>query len=382
MSEAKIRQDKCTGQCNDMTDHEVKKDNTGENMTCIVCGSQHGYLTMGIGENFGNLFTEMVRNTAWMDCKRDKAILMLLKAMQGMDIGQAETIIDGKNKLVTKDRGGCSMVEDTEWSPPYERIKEMKDAIAKVFNYIGFPASTSNKKPLGGCWYDHLTSRDSAKLDDEARIISQLEETNIWQAGSRAKFLQDYAEHIMRENAKSRGDSFRATKLKRTVLTDAEQVKVNNGLLDEMKAMAISNIAQSDMPEDMKKRMIRVADGQIDAMQGKVQIVEDEKFVFDTGWLAPNGVYYGCKPGQHIDLSDQLAKANLGQEAGMNAEYSLEQAGWAKCSGTNWYFSSRTKLTKKQLDTLFDWSLKWGDPIQWNGSTMPFKEIMELKGGY
>lgn len=53
---------------------------------------------MYLGENFGDMYTDMVREIAWYECKRDRAIVMLIDSMCSMTTSQAELIIDGTMK--------------------------------------------------------------------------------------------------------------------------------------------------------------------------------------------------------------------------------------------------------------------------------------------
>ena len=48
--------------------------------------------------------------------------------------------------------------------------------------------------------------------------------------------------------------------------------------------------------------------GRTDAMKHGVPMIEDNDFQFATGWLSPDGHYFGCEYGQHIYLAEKLAR--------------------------------------------------------------------------
>lgn len=378
-------------ECKRETQHSVEKSEGSVMNECSVCGTKHGTMTMGLGETGGQLITDLVREVAWEQCKRDKAILMLLKSFHGLEVHHAEQIIDGEFKLVTENRGTVKMVEETDWKPPYAEIKEAEKIIEDAFAYIQYP--NARKKVLGGTWFDYLPEDIRFKLHYEAIQVSNLRQTNIWEARQRASFLHEWALEEMKRNAVLIGN-----KMKRAKQSMAEREKrMKEGkdqfddVLDMLKADAMTNIALSDMPPDMKERMLRITDGQVDAMKGKLKIEADPEFRFDTGWLTTDGTYYGCKPGQHIELSHLLVERLFPMEkkeekdgrmfkVDRNPELVLESNCWIKCTGKKWFYSGQEKLTPEQITAIRGWVTVWGEPIWWNGSEVSMSELARYRG--
>lgn len=379
--------------CKKETQHSVEKSDMGVMNECSVCGTQHGTLHFGLGDTGGDLITNLVRQVAWWESNRDRAILMLLKSFQGLEIHHAEQIIDGEFKLVTKDRGTVEMVKETDWKPPYAEIEEANKVINDAFAYISFP---TGKKVLGGTWFNHLPEVVRLQLHNEAIQISKLRQTNIWEAKHRASFLHEWALEEMRKNAVLMGEKFKSVKetKEKRFKRIKEREKMFDDTLDLLKAEAMTNIALSDMPMEEKERLLRITDGQVDAMKGKVKIEADTEFKFDTGWLTTDGTYYGCKPGQHIELSRLLAEKIFPKErkeqknlkdgeffkADRNPEEVLERNCWIKCTGKKWFYSGQEKLTPEQIGAIRGWAKVWGEPIWWNGSEVSVSELARYRG--
>ena len=337
-------------------------------MTEII---ETGTLHMSLGENFGAMYTDMVREIAWYECKRDRAIVMLVSSMDGMDVRQAESIIDGVMKLKTIEDGKkCSMIKDN-WESPLKEIEGKKNEIEEVLAYIQLPGYEF-KKPLGGVWFDYLPEEDQLHLHEFGRTIIRLIETNIWEAYREAMLLKEVAFKKMKENSKKLGES---------IIRGRELTDNRFDVLGKLKEDAMSNIATSDLPEETKRRLIRVADGQADAMEDKVKIIEDKKFEFDTGWLNTKGVYYGCKPGQHIYLADLLRERFYPKESDHDSQRCLEAYDWVKCTGKKWWYVGGSLLTPEQMKTIKLWAGKYGEPIMWNGKKMMVADIVRGKLG-
>ena len=327
---------------------------------------------MSLGKNFGAMFTDMVRQIAWYECKRDRAIVMLVSSMIDMRVDHAESIIDGKMKLETIDDGRkCEMIKD-DWEPPIKEIEEKKRKIEDVLAYIQFPNyEVIDNRPIRASWFTFLLEEEQLRLHEFGRTVIQLIETNIWEAYREAMLLKEVAFSAMKENSKKLGES----------IIRGRELKDNQfNILGEFKKEAMSNIATSDMPEEAKRRLIRVVDGQDDAMQGKVEIWKDNKFEFDTGWLNTKGVYYGCKPGQHICLADLLQERFYPKENN-DSQRCLEDYDWIKCTDKKWWYVGENLLTPEQMKTIKLWAEKYGEPIMWNGKKMMISEIARGKSG-
>jgi len=103
----------------------------------------------------------------------------------------------------------------------------------------------------------------------------------------------------------------------------------------------------------------------------------DPDFVSDSGWLSPDGKYYSCEYQDHIHLADDLVQkfeiSGKGAEEGR-----LEDLGWAKCTASRWV---RMKpLTQKQIDAIFDWSLKHGPTFEFMGQRdITYEQMLKIE---
>jgi hypothetical protein len=101
----------------------------------------------------------------------------------------------------------------------------------------------------------------------------------------------------------------------------------------------------------------------VDAMMNRgsnVEVVLDDHMTSASGWLLPNGNYYGCGSMEHIGLAESLLK-HIGSkfDHNGNAELMAESYGWVKISRscTGLYVGCKKKPTKKQLNRLWDYSV-------------------------
>lgn len=336
---------------------------------------ESGILHMALGDNFGAMFTDMVRQVAWYECNRDRAIVMLVGSMMDMRVDHAESIIDGKMKLEVIDNGEkCEMVEDN-WEPPAKEIAQKKREIEDILAYIQLPGYEVEKsiKPIGGGWFDYLPEKEQLRLHEFGRTIVRLIKANIWEAYQDAMFLKEAAFQAMKENSKELGESMLRGRALRDNRFD---------FFGDLKKEAMSNIATSDMSEETKRRLIRVVDGQDDAMQGKVKIKQDKEFKFDSGWLSTKGVYYGCKLGQHIYLADLLQERFYPKQSNQDSQRCLEDYDWVKCTDKKWWYVGDSLLTPEQMKTIKLWAKKYGEPIIWNKKKMMIAEITRHVGKF
>lgn len=343
-------------------------------------------LYMRLGEGFGKLLTDMVREKAWYDCKRADAILLLIDGLHGFDSKYAKQIIDDKKKLVTaKDNIHTDLVDDN-WTPPIARIEEAKKKIEEVLLFIGFTRVAGAREPIGGTWYDQLPEEKLLTLHVEARYVKEMMNYNIWKAKDMADFLHELAMSYMIENS----ENFKA-KIKRgkelassAGITGKRSKKVQSEVFDQIEKDVMVKIATSDLPDEQKKRLIRIQHGQMEVWKGSVRfsLEPDTEFENDTAWVDRVGNYYGCGLGQHIAFAQILADRYFpDDEAGRkNAEALLEDKGWLKCTGKQWWFADHPlrKPTMSQIDTVERWSKKYGEPVQWNGAKRMVCEIEVL----
>lgn len=87
--------------------------------------------------------------------------------------------------------------------------------------------------------------------------------------------------------------------------------------------------------------------------------------IWNSGWLSPNGEFYGCSDLSHIEFTEDLynkVKDNL-----EDSTYSvlggydgcLEKNGWVKFSCGRWLYTK--KPTKKQLEVILEWAEERSD---------------------
>jgi len=74
-----------------------------------------------------------------------------------------------------------------------------------------------------------------------------------------------------------------------------------------------------------------------------------------TGWLSPEGTFYGCAYMGHIELAH-----DIGED-----EIHLEKKGWVKLQNNDltWDFFGHFRPTQPQIDHLFDWFKKQNKPL-------------------
>ena len=311
---------------------------------------------MKLGEGLGELMTNMVREFAYEDGQQEKAILVLVDSLQGMSVPQAKDVIEGRQKLVTtKDKKNMETVEDN-WIPP--DLKKMDDYIQKLIDVL-FHARSSKI----GSFARTLSEVSGIAKDDwirEARNIIEWRKANIIKAYRKAQslfneiysYLQDYPGY-------SPGSSDLRTNIESPI---------------------IASIASSSLNDEDKVKMIRTTKGITGAVFEGVNIVIDVMFEYDTGWLNRDGIYYGCQLGQHIALSEQIINDFYPKIDISEAQEYLENKGWAKCSNSKWYYEGEGGLDPKQIQTLKDWSEKWGEPLSWNGHECTMSEIARKRG--
>lgn len=165
-----------------------------------------GTLHMSLGENFGDMYTDMVREIAWYECKREKAIVMLMSTMSGMRVDHAESIIDGTMKLKTIEDGKkCSMIKDN-WKSPKKEIEVKKKEIDEVLAYIQLSGYEVETNPLRKSWFTFLPEDRQLYLWNIGRGVAKLMETNIWEASNEAKYLKEIAFKEMKENSVKLGE--------------------------------------------------------------------------------------------------------------------------------------------------------------------------------
>ena len=87
------------------------------------------------------------------------------------------------------------------------------------------------------------------------------------------------------------------------------------------------------------------------------KIVSDDivDSVWNSGWLAPDGTFYGCPDLNHSDLDDRLWRhlSNGDTNNGETSSRNIEKLGYIKLSSGRWLLPDSNYIpTKKQLEEI------------------------------
>lgn len=318
---------------------------------------ERGVAYFRLGENFGQMITNLVRERAWQDCNRDAAILILVENMD-MEADLAREIIDGKMKLVTnKDKKTVRAVKDNWKHPDFEGMEKEVETLmneARGVLYPDTPRGQSGQLRM-------LTEEKADEMRVELREVKEMLKMNIWKALERAKFLVAWIESAT--NYESREHIIQRMQIEAGVgdfkIADEEGENEEHDPLADIKDDAKERIENSDLDEESKARMSALIDS-----QGKdADVFEDKEFKYDSGWLDREGHYWGCAIGLHIDLAGKLVEKffrvpDTDNQSARNAERFLEVEGWMKCTGRQW-FETEKPPTPSQKNTLKKWCEKW-----------------------
>lgn len=77
--------------------------------------------------------------------------------------------------------------------------------------------------------------------------------------------------------------------------------------------------------------------------------------VWNSGWLAPNGDFYGCPDLDHVQFSEQLYHLLGFPYSEYDYDYEFETRGWIKFSCGRWLFVD-LEPTKQQYDIIVEWT--------------------------
>jgi hypothetical protein len=332
-----------------------------------------------ISSSYGEMMTQEARNETWLEGNEEKAILFLLDSFSGMDSTQARKIIHGKMKLVTKDDSSVESVPD-DWKPPVESMKTARNEILEicnttsrcgnfhgVFHYVYWQERVEADYHLRKIMYEFKLDASYIKELSKFRPIRCLRDAR--ELKERYIEFVEHQSKLIFETQNLFSDTPSHKSLEKSNPFSAPHI-------EEMKADLMSKIATSpDLDEESKIKLIRSTEGITNAMKHGIQIDEDEEYNNDTGWLNPEGIFYGCEYGQHIPLGQKLADTFYPKEQ-YDHEQRLENHGWAKVGIKEWHFYG--KFTKKQIKTIKKWAKIHGDPVSLNGSLYNTSELKDF----
>lgn len=337
-----------------------------------MSATKSGVVYFRLADSFGQLMTDLAREYAWDECDENKAIVSLMESMPDLTPDIIRQIIQGKKRLKTNEDHTTVKLVDDNWSPP--DFKEIEKEIDEVLAYVDSPGY-GDKPYSGHSYFWTLSEKIQIELHGIARDIIEMKKHNIWKAKDLARMLKSVADDRMRANSEEFREAEEQSKYGHSRKASE---RASSDVISELESENLARIATSDLPEEEKRRLLTVSLGQSRARKGETKIFIDKEFKFDTAWVSPEGIYYGCHPGEHIALSELLAEKFYSPGVS-NLERFLEEKGWLKCSNQHWHFVESP--TKKQADTVMEWSMKWGKDgqIYWYGVWRKVTEIEELR---
>lgn len=300
----------------------------------------------------GEFITEHARNR-WAEGAYVKA-MDLLDCLEGATHEQKQEILFGTKKLV-----GVNDVDlvDDDWKPG-EGIDypSYKEGMARGSNWQELKALQEEK-----AWklaYDEWPYV-------RGLVFGQKQSPNPVFARVEKLVGKERANHIFREVQDDMMDrQFNSYKASKSTKAAAESKEVYSPAktadpLAMMYAQAQQNLLMAAIENGSDLGGIP----SVDAMMNRgstVEVVLDEHMTSASGWLLPNGNYYGCGAMEHIGLAESLLK-HIGSKIGDsgNAELIAESMGWVKISRSmmGLYAGCKKTPTKKQFDKLWDYSV-------------------------
>ncbi len=313
----------------------------------------------------GEFITEHCRNL-WHEGAFKKAF-DVLDCMIGMRRDQQIDVIEGRKKLI-----GVNDVDfvDDDWTPPE-----------------GYPTFLSMIEKAGTFDADELASRRNDDAREYLREVAILTYPGRWSDGE----LMMKVEGLTRKAEQLIGKTAAEAMLHE--LRDEIEPGVDFDPDEEIGMQWKSRMLTGTTPErrehedrrrdgnDPIAKLYANAAGQmqmfammsggdplavpsVDALMNRgMNIVPklDPKMSSDSGWLLPDGKYYGCEAHEHIGLATNLLEKTLPKAAhGLNAtEYErlAENRGWVKISKSmsGLHIVCQSNVTQKQRDRLFDY---------------------------
>lgn len=284
----------------------------------------------------GEFLTQISRQL-WADERQpEKAINLLKEGLHGITMEQVLAILTGSKKLVgdSSDPQGAEMVDDDATVSENGFPLGIKDLIAR------------------------FRERED-KLEDEVQFFSQNTElvpspkglvevprrrTKIYHKTTGARV--DLKEDVDLEKIPHRECTPRV-KAEKMFSPESQLRRVEQGLepgTEAAEALASGTTVYNMLEEPPPPPPPPPAEAEIST---------------DCGWLAPDGRFYACSYGAHLDLAHRL---NEHVEKG-NSELRLEKLGWAKIQSGQVLlgnYDRETCVTQTQRDRIFDWYTKTG----------------------
>lgn len=362
----------------------------------------------------GRFVTKTARDM-WAGDEEAHAIGVLVEGMNGMTEKIALDILEGR-KILSGWNDKVELLDDNEPMPTFDQIIEKKQnyyeqafknysellvsirsrnfkAISKKYlteedevkyqmhtEGMQFPAFAS--MALGKTKYDKLKKAD--EIINAIKGVNKLLVTNtclildnirdaIEEMDAIEEVIDYHTSAMKKAAARPRKEETSQTFHEPTDVFESLRREAQARLAIGMRNMKADGSFSDEVIKESAERLRRGVDGVIGMFRGDLDKKPDREFRTDTGWLSPIGDYFSCEIVQHIALANELAGCDRGEEK-------LENEGWIKVSGRQWHSPEGTKLTKKQLNSIFDWCVKHGQEFRWNGKKMTYTELLEQEG--
>lgn len=307
---------------------------------------KEGFMHFSLGENLGDIVTQIVREKAWYQLNRDGAILSLISSLPGITRKQCEQVIDGTLRLKTnKDKQTMRLVKDN-YAPP--DLKKMREEVEDVIEKAEFAAEHHRigRNRL------FITGNEEEEILHEVRELREMADLNIWKAHASASSLLRWVYDFHNANREQLYREYKDLKKEPEGEEEPEKHDTFDEMMKDIKTGALVQIEGMNLDPEQKRRMQRLV-----LSEGHdPDLKEDPGFESDTGWLDRKGKYWGCELGLHIPLAGKLVKEFFPDHQG-DAEQKLEAEGWMKCTGGRWYETEKPP-TAEQRWTFKQWEKK------------------------
>lgn len=336
----------------------------------------------------GEGFTRTVRDM-WVSLLPKKAIKLCLDGLQGMTQEQALMLLTGKAKIVgdTRKNPNLDFEEDNakfldkRCSIPLYSIEEIVDRLEKdllrleIRHILIVRDNLRSLEVIGtlktfdedDCKTAKAIGTKIKSIVDELLYIYPLVKKTIADLpiynleNINKEFLEVQGlDELAGENYEGKtANSIIALSKRRISL--AQQM---NGLITNLNFPTLN-------VDDFVKKTIEA--NHID----KCKPVSVKKTIFTSGYIAPNGDFYGCGDLAHVVFAEELQDAGVFTSKITEPQAALDSLDWVKLSMNRIHFFGK-KISKQQVDTIFDYfnNKKW-KKFSYNYQEVTFNEFLE-----
>jgi len=268
----------------------------------------------------GEFLTEIARQL-WADEQQpEKAIDLLKEGLHGIAMEQVLAILTGAKRLIGDSNTGVELVDDGATVSRNGRPLGIKELIGQ------------------------FRSRED-KLEDEVQLLTKNTELVPSPKG-------------LVEVPRRRTKIYHKT----TGALVGLREDVNLEKIPHRECFARTKLEHMTRPASQLRRLERGFDALEEPPPPPPPPPAETEITTDCGWLAPDGRFYACGYGAHLDLAHRL---NEHVET-TNSELRLEKLGWAKIQAGKVFLANydrETCVTQVQRDRIFDWCVKMGHEL-------------------